>query len=244
MIRIAFCDDNTLQLDIIRDIFEGYDRKSYDITADFFTSGSSLYEKVKSSGAYDIYILDMIMPDMTGIELASALRINDSNGIIIFLTSSVEHAVSSYDVNAFYYMLKPVDREKLYRVLDRAVALVGNKSQDFIVNSTNGDVSIATSSIVWIEHVNRRCTFYLSSGKFVESKTIRSSFREYVSMLTSYRNFAFCGASAMVNLSFVQAVDSSCVMFSDGSSMIPPQSAYKDFKLAWREFRIGGVKTS
>lgn len=128
MIRIAVCDDNELQHEIMSDLLQEYTLTPVgslsEIDIRFFSGGRDLILDVRDKGGYDIYILDMIMPDINGIELATTLRLIGDSGKIIFLTSSLEYAVASYDVEAFYYMLKPVDRQKLFRILDRAVGLI------------------------------------------------------------------------------------------------------------------------
>ena len=66
----------------------------------------------------DLIILDVIMPLMSGMDTARELRMDEQTVPIIFLTSSKEFAVDSYDVNAFHYLIKPVDERKLFHILD------------------------------------------------------------------------------------------------------------------------------
>ena len=119
--RIAVCDDNEIQRDItlqtVREYLFELDDGS---TIDTYSSGRELVAAVEQGGAYDVYIMDIIMPDFDGIETSKELRSMSPTGEIVFLTNSNEYAADSYGVGALYYLLKPIDKRKLYNVLQRA----------------------------------------------------------------------------------------------------------------------------
>lgn len=94
------------------------------IEANFFASADELLKDVKENGGYDIYLLDIVMSGDNGMEAAISLRAAMDEGIIIFLSASTEYAVRSYDVEAFYYLMKPLDPHKLKEVLDKACAVL------------------------------------------------------------------------------------------------------------------------
>ena len=238
MARIAFLDDNQIQLDIIQDLLDDYAKLGNDITATPFKSGQELINSVKEKGSFDIYILDMILPDMNGLEVASTLRHLKDSGKIIFLTASLEYAAASYEVEAFYYILKPINVDKFYKVLDRALELVNANKKDILIGTSKGDILLSPNMIVYAELIDRFVRYHLSDGRVFDSKTIRTSFRQAMSQLSKDDHFAFCGVSYIVNLSYVNAIDSDAVLFRDGSTFFPPKSAYADFKLAWRDFRL------
>ena len=107
--RLAICDDNELQREMISDVINEYIReRRLDVNVSVFESGLKLIDSVRTQGRYDIYILDMLMPEMNGLEVASTLRMLKDDGKIIFLTATLDYAVASYDVRAFYYLVKPV----------------------------------------------------------------------------------------------------------------------------------------
>ena len=71
------------------------------------------------SREYDLLLLDVLMPGVSGMQAAREIRERNSRTEIVFLTSSPEYAVESYSVRAHYYLLKPVTEEKLFPILDR-----------------------------------------------------------------------------------------------------------------------------
>lgn len=164
VIKIAICDDNEIQTDLLEEIILDYiSLRGLDATVSKFYDGMELIKSAKNSGNYDIYILDMIMPKVNGLEVASTLRMLKDEGKIIFLTSTVEYAVSSYDVRAFYYMLKPLDVNKLQNVLDEALADKRNSSDavSVYIKSDSGEFRVSSHDIMFVELVNRCPVYHL-----------------------------------------------------------------------------------
>ena len=103
MLRIAVCDDEEKQLHEITRLLEAYfrSRPSLNGQVETFLSSSGLLERAGSLGGFDLYILDILMPELTGIETGRRLRALGDGGEIIYLTCSNDFAADSYDVRAF-----------------------------------------------------------------------------------------------------------------------------------------------
>ena len=74
-----------------------------------------------SQTVYDLYILDIVMPGINGIELAKVIREHNKNGIIIFMTSSDSYHTEAFSLEALQYISKPIDSASLKRALERAI---------------------------------------------------------------------------------------------------------------------------
>ena len=242
MITLAYCDDNDLQRDMLATLLEDYTASRHvSLRTEGFAGGEALLEAVRRHGFFSIYILDMIMPGYNGLEVASALRALHDEGKIIFLTSSLDYALASYDVEAFYYMLKPVQREKLFHVLDKAIRTFEEEHSDAITLSPRegGEVTISMRSIAYVTLKDRLLQYHLKDGRVITTRAIRTSFREAVAPLLNPRGFALCGVSNCVNLAEIDALDSDSVLLRNGDLMYYPKSAYNDIKDAWRAYRKG-----
>src|SRR5919206_3786228 len=68
---------------------------------------------------YDVVFLDVQMPGLTGLEAAPLVREQPRPPAVVFVTAHPEYAVDAFAVEAFDYLLKPVDPERLARVLER-----------------------------------------------------------------------------------------------------------------------------
>lgn len=238
MIRIAVCDDNELQLEVSEAVLRNYlTTRSEEAEVEVFLSGKALIRAVREKGGFDIYILDMIMPGMNGIEVASLLRILKDEGKIIFLTSTVEYAVQSYDVDASAYLLKPVDQAKLARTLDKILSSFVKKDTSVILQTTEGAVRTEPGQILYVTLENRRLKYVLSDGRTFTSATIRRRFQEEVGDLLHYTSFSLCGLSLLVNLKGVDAVSSESLLMKNGDMLFPPASALPAFKQTWWQYK-------
>lgn len=125
MIKITYCDDSWIQQGLIDEWLKFYTaKKGITIEGVPFSTGNDLMAAVAAGASFDIYILDIILPGMRGTEVAAALRERGDSGIIIYLTSSAAFEKQSSDVQAFDYLVKPIQPEQLYNVLDRAIAQI------------------------------------------------------------------------------------------------------------------------
>lgn len=157
-------------------------------------------------------------------------------GKIIFTTASLEYAVASYDVQAFYYMVKPVDPHKLYRILDNAIAELKPHENTTTVRTKDGDINLRLKDITYVEVVDRALVYHLSDGRTCKGLALRNAFHESVADLTANTQFAGCGASKLVNLKYVDAIDSETILMKDGTLLYPPRSAYAEPRKQWRDF--------
>lgn len=225
MVSIAICDDVDIQLDLIYEILEDYlkDRKTEGkITR--YKSGEDLIEGVKKFGNYDIYILDMIMPGINGLETAALLRVMGDKGKIIFLTASVEYAVMSYDVNAFYYLLKPVDTSKINYVLDCAIREITYAPRTIVIKSGGSDIRISLERVMYIDIEDRCPRYHMRDGRVITDKVIRSRFSDMVSSVLDSPKFYMCGLSMVINADYIDTMDSEKIILSDGTKLYPSKS--------------------
>ena len=111
MLKIAVCDDEQLYLDETRTMLKQYAAiHEITITAEPFSNSSALLDRIEAGERHDIYLLDIYMPGISGMSVATELRSLGVRSPIIFLTSSTEHAVEAFGVDATHYLLKPYNR--------------------------------------------------------------------------------------------------------------------------------------
>ena len=121
MVKIAICDDETEFLDLLSESLASRCR-AHQLTLQLyrFTNGDELISAHRAYGM-DLILLDMIMPLLSGMDTARELRQHDPHVPIIFLTSSPEFALESYEVRTFWYLLKPLDEVRFHAVLRQLV---------------------------------------------------------------------------------------------------------------------------
>ena len=238
MLRIAICDDEEKHLHQMTALLEIYLQAApgLDGQIETFRSGSALLARAEHAGGFDLYLMDILMPELSGIDTGRRLRALGEDGEIIYLTSSNDFAADSYDVRAFFYLLKPVEEEKLFRVLDRVVKkLSQRRSSAVVVATAEGPRRILLDHIRYVERVGRRMRYYCTDGT-VDSQTIRLSFREAAADLLADCRFCRCGASFVLNFQHVAGVNGQSALLDNGQTVILPRTAAAEFKKAWGSY--------
>ena len=125
MLRIAICDDDQKDRDRVESLVKKYiEEKNIEAQVKVFDHPDNLIAQCEDFRPH-IFILDIVMPMLSGIEAARELRWNLPDAQIIFATSESSYALESFDVNPINYILKPVGEEKLFTTLDMAISRVG-----------------------------------------------------------------------------------------------------------------------
>lgn len=238
MLRIAICDDEELHCDqtaaLLRTYLQSHSRLDGQVEA--FDCSDALLARVAEAGAFDLYVLDILMPELSGIETGRRLRALGDGGEIIYLTTSNDFAADSYDVRAFFYLLKPVEPHKLFQVLDGAVEkLDKRRSSAVVVATTDGPRRILLERIRYVERVGR-CMHYDCTDGVVDSQTIRVPFREAAASLLVDRRFYLCGASFVLNFQHVTGVQGQTALLDNGQTVTLPRTAATEFKKAWGNY--------
>ena len=238
MLRFAVCDDEEKQLEQAASLLEVYFRSRPGLSGqvETFQSGRALLARAEEQGGFDLYVLDILMPELSGIETGRRLRALGDGGEIVYLTSSNDFAADSYDVRAFFYLLKPVEECKLFQVLDGAVdKLNRRRSSAIVVSTAEGSRRVLLENIRYVERVGRFMRYYCTDGT-VDSQTIRMPFRESTASLLADRRFFLCGASFVLNFQHVTAVSGQTALLDNGQPVVLPRLSATEFKKAWGSY--------
>lgn len=237
MISIAHCDDNSLQCELFAELLREYARQRLlDVSVDTYPDGEKLLLSCRAGKKYDIYILDCVMPGMSGIEVASMLRESGDDGHIVFLSSSGDYAAASYDVGATYYLMKPVEHAKLYRILDGIVEKMPKAYSSFTFHTGSGDVNLGTNHVMYITLSDRKAHLAADDGNVYTSPVLRGSFKNEVEPLLENSSFCFGSAATLINLEFVQSMDELETVMKDNTILQNSRAYYQGLKKAWAEF--------
>ena len=146
-------------------------------------------------------LLDIMMPLLNGMDAAREIREHNLTSKIIFLTSSPEFAIEAYDVDASGYLLKPVDRDKLYKLLNKCLSEISRPADSITIHSAFGYQNIYLHNIEYLEAQNKKVIIFLSNGDKTEAIGALSY---YEKSLTLEKGFFKCHRSYIV---YIPAVD-------------------------------------
>ncbi|MBQ8647971.1 MAG: response regulator transcription factor [Oscillospiraceae bacterium] len=242
MLRIAICEDEAAQRQQVSGLVNDYlSTRGIAARMRLFDRGQALVDAVAGEGPFDLYILDIVMPEMSGIELGRALRGSDQNGLVVYLTSSPDFALESYQVRAFHYLLKPVRQQELFAMLDEAVGRLHRSIEASLQVRTRGStVRIRFDDLLYAELQGRIARYNLRDGSFVESMTLSGSFREAVAPLLQDERFVLCGASFLVNLYHIEMVDRAGMRLAGGRYVALPKASCSALRAAWSDYWLEG----
>lgn len=153
--KVGICDDDASQREFLAEIVAAWARKGHRLAEvrQYSDARAFLFEYAEEKD-FDILLLDIEMPEVSGIELAKTVRRDNTAVQIVFVTGYYEYFSDGFDVSALHYLLKPVDGEKLCPVLDRAADNLAGRQRCVLVADRDGSVKLPLADIVYIEAEN------------------------------------------------------------------------------------------
>lgn len=242
MLRIATVDDNPADLKEIRICLSHYFKKcaektpiDYTITA--YTSGPSFLEDFKK-GDYDLILLDIYMPRMTGMQVANEIRAIDEDAWIIFLTTSRDHALESYNVFASGYVLKPLldHAPQLEALLTRLLPEDALAAKTLTVKLAGGEcLSIPYSHILYMD-----CQGSRGAVLHLEDRAIASqnSYQELADILLSDERFLESYHRLILNMNAVTAMQEDTFLMKGNHSLPISRRKKKEVKQQYMQFLL------
>lgn len=223
MLWIAVCDDDVMECSkIAKKIREILVEMKASCTIRQFYSGREL---LQSPETFDIIFLDIIMGDMDGMRTAQTIRERAYDKILVFISSSREYVFDAYEVEAFQYLLKPVEEEKLRRVLQKAVRKMESHSQDFIIISRERQKrKLFLDDIYYFEIRGRLIDVHGAGGVF--------SYYGQIGVLEKDlkgKGFFRCHKSYLVNLKYVDVYNRQELVLDHGERLGIAKRRYEEF---------------
>lgn len=225
--KIGICDDEIRFIDAICPLLEQWAKeRGIKLTLYRFTNGDDLVEAHQKEWM-DLIILDVIMPLLNGIDVAKELRNINQTVPIIFLTSSKEFAVDSYEVKAFHYLIKPVDQTKLFLVLDDFLRTFNLPKPSFTAKTADGFCRIVIDDVDYLEAQNKQVLVHLTNGRMI---AIRELFSRCAEVFSPENGFCCCHRSYIVNLNNVERFSKTEVVTIHKAVIPISRSNYVAFK--------------
>lgn len=208
--KIAICDDIKAERE---NVISALKSVTDDFSADEFESGSELIKRHRSV-LYDLIILDILMPQISGIDTAAEIRKFDEKTPIVFVSSSEEFGVRSYSVLAFDYILKPIDTKRFAACIKRLLSQK-NEKPGISVLYLGTETKILLSNIHYLESNLRKVIFALSENRQIE---VVGKLTDYEDFLLSH-GFCRCHKSFLVNIRHIDSMDSDTFYLTCGRSI-------------------------
>ena len=231
MLKIAIVDDDQHYLTAIKNQIVTYS-KAYNEAMDVRTFNSGLAFISDYSPSYDIVLLDIEMPHMDGLEVAKFIRKSSAYTVIIFITNMPQFAVNGYEVDAFDYMVKPINGSSFNRKLQLAIKALKYRNDVTIhVHNEDGGQILKAKDIVFIE-VKDHWLYFNTVNK--GHKTL-GSLKETEELLKD-SHFIRCDKSHLINLHYVTRMKSGFLMLEGNHKLTISRSRRKDVQFAFIDY--------
>lgn len=213
---LAVCDDKKEELDTVLSLLDQWQAQhDVPLRRKAFQSGMELMEAARQE-RFTLYLLDVMMPGMDGLECAREIRRFDDTAEIVFLSTSSGFAYESYGVRALNYLLKPVRREKLFAVLDQLLLREQKPLESLTLKTGTTIIRLPYSHISYVEVIGKHVYFHLADG---DVREMVGSLKEYETLLLSRSEFMRVHRSYIVNMLQVEELSSSQIRTFSGKAI-------------------------
>lgn len=239
-INLAVCDDEICHTTYITGLLETYRRERFpSLHWSSFQTGFALLSAIDQGKGFDGVLLDICMDDMNGMEVARSIRAMNDSINIIFLTSSSDFAVESYQVEASDYILKPIRQDHLFRALDKMVSrLEMPAEQGIVVKDIDGGITkVIWNQLMYLEAMGHYAVLYHVGGNSTRTALSFSGIRKLLEVRT---DFVQIHRSYIVNLHYVHRIAKNKVILLNGTVLPLPRSRYHEISDRFQRILFSG----
>lgn len=240
MIKIAICDDIPEEIEKLKVHINRYaNENQMQISVSGFSSADDIISALDNSAMYDVIFLDIYMDVLNGIDLAGRIAKQGKRSRIIFVSTSLEHALDAFGVNAIYYLVKPVSYDAFCNAMDIAMAEKLRAEKHITVPSGTGAVRVELDSIVYIEAQKNYQNIHIENKAIEKTRMTNQAIYE---MLGESNNFFRLGASFIINLDYVVKITPQTIYFKYGETVQIPRRCYSELEQRYYAYyNMGGM---
>lgn len=238
MFEIAICDNDEKDLTRLDQYVSEFFEKNSDMegNVESFRSSAELEKRVKVK-QFDIFVLDIMMPKINGIELGKTIREIDEQANIIYTTSAREFAFDAFGIHAIRYLEKPIKQEELEEAISVSVQTLGrNEIQKVSVNSKSGLVTVKVDDIIYIENVSRCSVYMLKDGTQIVGTYNRKSFENSIQPLSNHPDFLQPHKSFFVNMRYIQTLQGDALYLDNGKQIFISRNRVSEAKRRYLKY--------
>lgn len=229
---IAICDDNRDELELITSLVNKWqEERQSALRLKSYKNAMELLEDARNE-RFTHYILDIMMPGITGISAAEEIRSFDTAAEIVFLTASPAFAYESYHVKALDYILKPIREEEIFALLDDAESRERSQKKGITLKTNSSIVRLLFSQLEYVEVNQKHLYFNMSDGQVYE---VFGALSDYEEILLSQPEFMQVHRSYIVNMLHVSDFSQSGLKTFTGSEIPISRLRYSELQKKYME---------
>ena len=239
--RLAICDDDMRERRQLLQIIQDRDP---DCSTECFSDGVSLLRAAESAPPFDIAFLDIYMPGENGIDIAGALREISPKTGIVFVTTSQDHAVNAFSLDALHYLVKPVSTGDVAEAFRRFDELHPHRRKYISFPGRNGCQTVFLDEICSVTSASHAVEISLTDGQRMK---VWASLNELTQKLG--KGFLKINRGIVVNMDYIVRMGTDRCVLLDGTEFFLAVrernvicAAYNDYRLDQLSRRAGEVR--
>ncbi len=230
MLKIAICDDSRTDVEMLECAFDKL--QQYTIEYDVYFSGEELLKYYTlHEEVYHLYIFDIEMPQLNGLELAKKIREKDAKALFVFLTSYTKYVMDVFDVITFDYISKPITVEKLESVLLKAMRYLNLIKQDFVFQFRKNQFRVSCGDILYFEKKGRQAVIHTNSETYKTNMTTEELWKQLDDKVFSHIHVSY-----IINIGHIKAIDGDEVILDNEKRFLIARSHKQSLKEKHMEF--------
>lgn len=238
MFNICICDDNTdFLLKLSNKINEISCKNNLDVNIIKYSSSQNLIFNMDNEiNSIDIYFLDVLIDNLTGIDLANTIRKYNLTSQIIFLTSSKDHVFDALDTMPLHYLIKQnLDTKKFEEVFMRAISLIKPRKDNLFHYKIGHSIEcIDKNKILFFEIKNRIVTM-----KCIDGTSINFYFtmKKLIKQIND-DNFVQIHRSFLINTNYIKSINGKNIICNDNTILPIGEKYIKSLKSKYSKFLL------
>ena len=232
--NIAIIDDIASDAEQLKRIITSYfENRQIPTEIRYFSSAEAFFDDYRP-GNFQILFLDIYMDDPDGMSVAHTLREEHYEGGLIFTTSSMEHAMDSYNVDALYYLQKPYDHEDFMNAIRRCTSIFEGTSKQYRINVQGKELQIPLRDILYFE-TGRHVTLIHT---LTDTISITKVLSEVCEDFEQNPEFLKVGRSYLINRLYVRNVDPAEIEMMNSAVIPIPVRLQREIRQQLKEDRF------
>lgn len=217
MVYIAICDDDENMVEYVNKVvYEYFFKNKMLVKIIPYTNSENLAFDVQEGHYFDMIILDIQMPKLSGMQLAKSIRNHIPNCLIIFLTSYLKYAIDAFDLSAFRYIPKNEISKRLESALNDASEMIFSKeSQYYIINTPKVLKKIFYNDILYITKDGKNSIiFTLQNERIRVRKSLSRLYKEL-----NCEELVFIDRGCISNISNIMKIEDNSLYMRNGEKI-------------------------
>ena len=213
LIQIGVCDDESYMADLLSGNIKSYfEREQIEIHISRFLSGCEL---LRSKESFDLLFLDVQMSGLNGFETAKELRRQGFSGFLIFVTVMQEDVFQAFEVQAFDYLVKPLQEHQFLKTMDRLLSEMREHAEKQLLIQKGGEWTVIPfASILYCEIMNRKVYLHLNNDSTIDYYDKMEALEKKLD-----QRFFKCHRSYLVNMEYLKSFKKETAYLTNGETI-------------------------